>query len=307
MDATDRTAMDDASYDPSESRSDSDDDVVVQSGPQSCTRVVAAGSASTSNRGKQKKTKSAAPKAAAPKSAASGSTFFGKRDAFSILGKAKVKAPKLSGAAGPGGKPPTGDGAPATGRGNAWYHQHFKPVAAEHQGKSVAQLREANVLMKCSFCDTQKTFNPCTRLKNHLLTGCSQFQESAHYSSEMVLKELHKIKRKVLLPLREVAQYNRMQFHGAMHTLLVCDQQESTVQQHSHPSLSVQQDSSKLQLGERASKTSVDTANQLLMKALIEKKHPFQLCHFSLLQGLCCTHLFTPAPGSFAVQACPDT
>jgi hypothetical protein len=90
---------------------------------------------------------------------AASKSLLGKRNAFSLLGKSKPRAPKLtSAAAGPGGKPPT-DGKPASGRVSAWYHHHFHPSADEHKGFTVAELRANNVLVVCNRCSYARPFN----------------------------------------------------------------------------------------------------------------------------------------------------
>jgi hypothetical protein len=123
--------------------------------------------------------------------------LLGKRNAFSLLGKSKPKAPKLtSAAAGPGGKPPT-DGKPASGRVPAWYHHHFHPSADEHKSSTVAELRANNMLVVCNHCSYERPFNPSTKFGTHLLTGCQKFKETSHWSSPDVLKALSDLVKKV--------------------------------------------------------------------------------------------------------------
>lgn len=83
----------------------------------------------------------------------------------------------------------------------SWYHSEWAPVD-EQLGHKVTMeliptLKQRNAKMKCKHCKGERSFNPTTRYKDHLLSSCKEFAETETYRSEIVQRHLQEMKSKI--------------------------------------------------------------------------------------------------------------
>lgn len=82
----------------------------------------------------------------------------------------------------------------------SWYHSEWAPVD-EQLGTRVTSaliptLKQRNAKMKCKHCKGQRSFNPTTRYKEHLLSTCKEFAETQTFQSDLVQTDLQAVKAK---------------------------------------------------------------------------------------------------------------
>jgi hypothetical protein len=82
----------------------------------------------------------------------------------------------------------------------AWYHAEWAPVDEEF-GEQVTQeiipaLKQCNARMRCTHCSFERSFNPSTRYKEHLLLHCRQFSKTEAFQAAVVQNDLRQEKEK---------------------------------------------------------------------------------------------------------------
>lgn len=83
----------------------------------------------------------------------------------------------------------------------SWYHSEWVPVD-EQLGHKVTMdlipiLKQRNAKMKCKHCKGERSFNPTTRYKDHLLSSCKEFAQTETFQSELVQRHLQEMKSKL--------------------------------------------------------------------------------------------------------------
>lgn len=96
--------------------------------------------------------------------------------------------------------PPAGVRAATVKSELSWYHAEWAPVD-ERLGSKVTSaliptLKQRNAKMKCKHCKGQRSFNPTTRYKEHLLSTCKEFAETETFRSDLVQSDLQAVKAK---------------------------------------------------------------------------------------------------------------
>eukprot|EP00892_Ulva_mutabilis_P007046 jgi/Ulvmu1/4713/UM002_0444.1 len=82
----------------------------------------------------------------------------------------------------------------------SWYHSEWAPVD-ERLGSKVTSaliptLKQRNAKMMCKHCKGQRSFNPTTRYKEHLLSTCKEFAETETFLSDVVQSDLQAVRAK---------------------------------------------------------------------------------------------------------------
>jgi hypothetical protein len=85
------------------------------------------------------------------------------------------------------------DGIVKTGRPQSFYLKHFSPADPELRDEPRELLHKKNVAMECKHCGFTRKFNPCTKLKMHLLRACKKFPETEHWDDPDVVSEVAKL------------------------------------------------------------------------------------------------------------------